>query len=223
MRIPLESSPARRVRPLHVVTTAWLSLISLVVIVDHVALSRLAEDSQASAQSARIAVLEQTLSEWGQRVDVIERRPEALTQEGFVGVRRAIEERLSRVEQSAADHAAASELALLKEHVDRLEARVERTRQAPAPQAAPAPRPAPTESARPRIVEPPFRVLGAELRAGERFLSIAPAGSGSLAEVRVLRPGESLDGWRLDSLDARTAVFSFEGQVRQLAVPQALP
>jgi hypothetical protein len=223
MRIPLESPPARRVRPLHVVTTTWLSLISLVVIVDHVALSRLAEDSQATAQSARIAVLEQTLSEWGQRVDAIERRPEALTREGFVDVRRAIEERLARIEQSAADHAAANELALLKERVDRLEARVVSTRQAPTPQAAPTPRPAPTESARPRIVEPPFRLLGAELRAGERFLSIAPAGSRSLAEVRVLRPGESLDGWRLDSLDAHTAVFSFEGQVRQLAVPQALP
>ncbi len=223
MRIPLDSPPARRVRPLHIVVATWLSLISLVVIVDHVALSRLAEDSQANAQSARIAVLEQTLSEWGQRVDAIERRPEALTREGFVDVRRAIEERLARVEQSAADHAAANELALLKERVDRLEARVVSTRQAPTPQAAPTPRPAPAESARPRIAEPPFRLLGAELRAGERFLSIAPAGSRSLTEVRVLRPGESLDGWRFDSLDARTAVFSFEGQVRQLAVPQALP
>lgn len=223
MRIPLESPPARRVRPLHIVVATWLSLISLVVIVDHVALSRLAGDSQANAQSARIAVLEQTLSEWGQRVDAIERRPEALTREGFVDVRRAIEERLARVEQSAADHAAANELALFKERVDRLEARVVSTRQAPTPQTAPTPRPAPTESARPRIAEPPFRLLGAELRAGERFLSIAPAGSGSVAEVRVLRPGESLDGWRLDSLDARTAVFSFDGQVRQLAVPQALP
>ena len=219
MRIPLESPPARRVRFLHVVTATWLLLISLAVIVDHVALSRLAEDSQAGVQSARIAVLEQTLSEWGQRVDAIERRPEALTQEGFVGVRQAIEERLARIEQSAADHAAAGELALLKERLDRLEARVVSTRQAPTPQAAPTPRPAPPEPTPPRIAEPPFRLLGTELRAGERFLSIAPSGSRSLAEIRILRPGESQDGWRLDSLDGRTAVFSFGGQVRQLAVP----
>jgi hypothetical protein len=222
MSIPTDSPPARRVRLLYVLAATWLLLISLVVIADHLALSRLGEDSQANAQSVRIAVLEQTLSEWGQRVNAIELRPEALTQEDFVDLRRAIEERLARVEQSAADHAAANELAFLKERVDQFEARVATTRPTPVPQAAPTPRPAPTESARPRIVEPPFRLLGAELRAGERFLSIAPAGSRSLTEVRVLRPGESLDGWRLDSLDARTAVFSFEGQVRQLAVPQAL-
>lgn len=223
MSIPIDSPSARRVRPLHVVATTWLSLISLVVIVDHVALSRLAEDNQTSAQSARIAVLEQTLSEWGQRVDAVERRPEAPTREDFVGARQAIEERLSRVEQSAADHAAASELTLLEERMARLEARVEKAPQAPPPPPAPARRPPPAEPPKPRIVEPPFRPLGIELRAGERFLSIAPADPRSLAEVRLLRPGETEGGWRLESLDAGTAVFSFEGQVRQLTVPREAP
>jgi hypothetical protein len=153
MSIPTDSPPARRVRLLYVLAATWLLLISLVVIADHLALSRLGEDSQANAQSVRIAVLEQTLSEWGQRVNAIELRPEALTQEDFVDLRRAIEERLARVEQSAADHAAANELAFLKERVDQFEARVATTRPTPVPQAAPTPRPAPTESARPRIVE----------------------------------------------------------------------
>lgn len=222
MSTPIDPPSARRVRPLHVVTATWLSLISLAVIVDHVALSRLAEDSQTSAQSARIAVLEQTLSEWGQRVDAVERRPEAPTRADFIGARQAIEERLSRIEQSAADHAAASELTLLEERMARLEARVEKTPQAPPPPPAPARRP-PAEPPKPRIVEPPFRPLGIELRAGERFLSIAPVDPRSLAEVRLLRPGETDGGWRLESLDAGTAVFSFEGQVRRLAVPQEAP
>ena len=92
-------------------------------------------------------------------------------------------------------------------------------RQTPAPAAAPPRRPPPAEAARPTTVEPPFRLLDIELRAGERFLSIAPADSRSLAAVRVLRLGETESGWRLESLEGRTATFLFNGQARRLSVP----
>lgn len=218
MTFPAESTTTSRTRLLRVCAATWLLLISAAVIVNHVALSRLLDETRSNSQSAEFAALSGLVTELVQQMDAIERRPAPVTQASFTSARQALEERLSRLELSAADHAAASEMASLRSRLDEIEARAARP-QPPTPPAAPARRAPPAEAARPRIVEPPFRLLGVELRGGERFLSIAPADTRSLAQARVLRPGETEGGWRLDALDGRTAVFSFEGQVRQLAVP----
>ena len=67
--------------------------------------------------------------------------------------------------------------------------------------------------------EPPFRVLGVELRGGERFLSITSTAAASLAGARLLREGDADGGWHLQSIEARAAVFRVDGQVQRLAVP----
>ena len=218
MTLPSESPPKPRVRVLHVCAATWLLLISTAVIVNHVALSRLLEEKQSSTQSVEFAALSGMVAELAQGLSAIERQPAPVTQAGLASVHQALEERLSGIEQSVADQVPVSELASLRKRLDEIEARTQRARQV-SPPAAPAPRPPQTESVQPRIVEPPFRLLGTELRAGERFLSVAPEGAASLSAVRILRPGEIESGWRLESLDGHTAVFSFEGQVRQLAVP----
>ena len=218
MTLPIESPPKPGAHLLRVCAAAWLLLISGAVIVNHVALSRLLEENQSSTQNVEFAALSGMVAEMAQELGAIERRSEPATQASLASVRQALEERLSGIEQGIADRVPASELASLRARLDQIEARVQRTRQV-SPPSAPAQRQPPAESAQSRIAEPPFRLLGTELRAGERFLSIAPEGSASLSAVRVLRPGETEGGWRLESLDARTAVLSFEGQVRQLAVP----
>lgn len=220
MSFPAESRPQSRARLLRVAAATWLLLISAAVIIDHVALFRLADDVQASAPSLQVAMLDSRLTDLERRMDAADRQPASLTQSSLDATRQALEERLAVLEQTASTpQTAAADIAPLQSRVEQLEARMREVRQAPAPATAPARRPPPADTARPALAEPPFRLLGIELRAGERFLSIAPADARSLAEARVLRLGETESGWQLEALEGQTAVFRFDGQTRQLAVP----
>lgn len=211
--------PTSRTRLLRVAAATWLVLVSAAVVVNHVSLSRLAEEVRASPPTIEVALLDGRLTELESRADSAKHRPEPLTQTGLDAVRQALEQRLARLEQRDAARAAMTDIEHLQSRLDQLEARLKKVRQTPVPAATPARRPPPAATARPMIVEPPFRLLDIELRAGERFLSIAPADPRSLASARVLRLGETESGWRLESLEGRTATFLFNGQARRLSVP----
>ncbi|HHJ1703429.1 TPA: hypothetical protein ACQGU1_002192, partial [Pseudomonas aeruginosa] len=73
--------------------------------------------------------------------------------------------------------------------------------------------------AKPKAIEPPFRVIGTELRADEQFLSILPAASDALTQVRLLRPGETEAGWHLEAIETNTAVFRYGADSRRLPIP----
>lgn len=82
----------------------------------------------------------------------------------------------------------------------------------------PAPRPAPTRSA-PALPALPL-LIGVELRGAERFLAVAPPGSRTLNEVRLLRGGDRFGAWTLRRLERQAAVFASPGQPDQtLALP----
>lgn len=67
---------------------------------------------------------------------------------------------------------------------------------------------------------PPFSLLGVESRGGVRFLLLAPTGSRSLADARLLHRGERIGAWQLQALEAATALFSLPGQPDQrLPIP----
>ena len=101
--------------------------------------------------------------------------------------------------------------------IEQLESRATRpkpvaTARKPGPRPAPA-RPAPALPALPDL-------LGFELRGAERFLAVAPAGSRSLNEVRLLRDGDRFAAWTLKRLDRQRAVFTAPGHAEQiLALP----
>ena len=66
----------------------------------------------------------------------------------------------------------------------------------------------------------PFRVVGAELRAGQRSVSVAPAADYLTTEqIQVLLPGDAVGPWRLQAVESDTAVFQSHGQTRRLAIP----
>lgn len=82
----------------------------------------------------------------------------------------------------------------------------------------PAARPAPAR-AMPALPALPL-LIGVELRGAERFLAVAPAGSQTLNEVRLLRGGDRFGAWTLRRLDRQAAVFASPGQPDQtLALP----
>lgn len=187
------SGQQRRSMLIRAATITWLLLISGAVVIDHVALSGLATQVETSAPGLQVAVLEKRLAELAQQVEHVQQQPDALPQARYEAGHQALELRLEVIEESLGTLPAADGLLPLQARIEQLEARLS----APQPTPVASPRPRVVVPVNPKAVEPPFRVIGAELRAGERFLSILPASSDALAQVRLLRPGETEAGWHL--------------------------
>ncbi|MGL4666398.1 MAG: hypothetical protein ACRCWR_00525 [Saezia sp.] len=66
---------------------------------------------------------------------------------------------------------------------------------------------------------PPFKVIGLELRAGENLLSVMPAGQNSISAIRLIRLGQAIGSWTLQSIDSGQAIFKSGAQVRRLPIP----
>ena len=214
MTIPqLPDENAGRARWLKIAAAVWLLLVSILAVVNSVGLSRLTEQSQASAQDAHVQAINTRVAELEQQAAASKNQPKPVTQPDFEAARKTLDERLAQVEQAQAGDAHAGDLQALQARVGDIEARMKRT-------AAPVaiPRRA-AEPAKPKVPEPPFNVVGVELRGGERFLSVAPMAATSLGSVRLLREGDAEAGWHLQSIEARAAVFRVDGQVQRLAVP----
>jgi hypothetical protein len=66
----------------------------------------------------------------------------------------------------------------------------------------------------------PFRVVGAELRAGHRSVSVAPSSGGFTPDqLQVLLPGDAVGPWRLQAIEGNAAVFQAGAQTRRVAIP----
>ena len=62
--------------------------------------------------------------------------------------------------------------------------------------------------------------MGAELRAGQRSVSVAPSvGDFTADQVQVLLPGDAVGSWRLQAIDGNAAVFQAGEQTRRVAIP----
>ncbi|TVO63302.1 hypothetical protein [Denitromonas ohlonensis] len=206
----------RRLQLLHVAAATWVLLVSATVVIDHVALSNLADESKDRTPAMRIAVLEGRLDDLAQQLDQHRQRPTALPQTRYESERRALDQRIAAVEAALGEHPTTDALQSLLARLERIEARLATAR--PTPSASVRPR-APTP-VKPRPVEPAFRVIGVDLRAGERFVAILPTNTAALEQVRLLRPGEAEAGWRLEAIEGGTAVFRHGDETRRLIVPE---
>ena len=214
MNIPLiPSNDDGRVRWPKIATAVWLLLVSALTIVNSVGLSRLTEQTRASAQDAHVQALAARVGELEQHVEVAKRQPKPIVQADFDTARQALEERLSHVEQAQTANTHGEAVQALLVRVGTIEERLKKI----SPPATVSNRVA--EAAKPKVQEPPFSVVGLELRGGERFLSIAAAGASSLPDVRLLREGESVGPWQLQTIEAHAAVFREDGQTLRVAVP----
>ena len=201
-------------RWLKIATAFWLLLISAVALINSVGLSRLAEQTQRSAQDAQVKALGLRVAELERQVDADERRPAPISQAEFVAARQALDERMTRLEEADEARALAVDLQTLQARVNGIETRLEKTWQVTS-----AARPRAPVATKPKVPEPPFRVLGVELRGGERFLSITSTAAVSLAGARLLREGDAEGGWQLQSIEAQAGVFQVNGQTQRVAVP----
>lgn len=203
---------------LRVTPIAWLILISAATIVNHVSLSSLATQASANAQASQVVALEARLTDLNQRLDVLQKRPVALTQARYEADSKTLEQRMTAIEIGLEQRLTAASLSSLETHIDQLTTRLDKPNQTtPVPVRTRVTHPTkPTQAA-----GLPFTVMGIELRGGERFLSILPTGTAVFSEMRVLRPGETDSGWRLQAIDGQTAVFQREndGQTHRLTLP----
>lgn len=215
MTVVPDSADRRRATLLRVATATWLLLISAAVLIDHVALSDLAEQAETRAPGAQVAVLEGRLADLAEQVQLIRRHPAAVAQARYDTEHQAVTQRLADIELALGERLVAGDLRPLQDRLAHLETR---QAQRPTSQAAP-PRPPSTETTMPKPAGPSFQLLSVELRADERFLSIRPHGASALSQVRLLRVGEEEDGWRLESIEDGSATFHRAGERLRIAVP----
>ena len=200
-------------RWLKIAAGVWLVLVSAIAIVDSVGLSRLIEQSRSSAQDAQMQALATRVSDLEHQAEAAKRQPKPVAQGDFDAARQALEERLAHVEQAQATDAHGDDIKALQARVGVLEARLKKR----APSAT-APRKT-AEVTKPKVPEPPFDVVGLELRGGERFVSIASRGATALTDLRLLREGESIGAWQLQAIDAHAVVFRMDDQTVRVALP----
>ena len=214
MTIPqLPDENAGRARWLKITAAAWLLLVSILAVVNSVGLSRLSEQSQASAQDAHVQALNTRVAELEQQAATSKNQPKPVTQPDFEATRKALDERLAQVEQAQATDAHAGDVQALQARVGDIEARIKKA-------AVPASAPWRTaEVVKPKTPEPPFSVAGLELRGGERFLSIAAPGVAAVRELRLLREGDAIGAWQLQVIEAHAVVFRVDGQTQRIALP----
>ena len=215
MTLP-QASPERgsRTRWLKIAAAFWLLLISAVALINSVGLSRLAEQTQSSAQDAQVNALGLRVADLEHQANADKRRPVPISQAEFANARQALVERMPPHEEADEARAFAVDLQTLQTRVNGIDTRQEKTRQV-----ASAARPRAPVATKPKVPEPPFRVLGVELRGGERFLSITSTAAASLAGARLLREGDAEGGWQLQSIEAQAGVFQVNGQTQRVAVP----
>ena len=189
----------------------WLACLSVFVFLGFQAMNDLADrervDSDLQRLEAQVAGLTESMQQ----------RPAAATAAGLQDTRQALEDRMAQVEQTLSGHAATDDLQALRAEVEQIKARQATARAATPAQSRSPSRPA---ASKPEPLPLPFRVVGAELRAGQRSVSVAPAtGAFTADQLQGLLPGDTVGPWRVQAIEGNTAVFRAGEQIRRLAIP----
>lgn len=210
-----DALPEGRRRTGSVMAFTWLMILTVLFAVDHVTLMRDIESVEDHASREALAATQN-------QVGALQSRLETLTDSSpvarahFDAAQQAVDARLGALEQTLTGTARADALTLLTERVQTLEQQLARVRRSTAAQKlAEIAQPA---LQKPLLQDPPFSVIGSELRAGERFLSIAPIDAHAIGQIRVMRPGDAEGPWRLDAVDANNATFTVDGVTRRISL-----
>ena len=208
-------APRRPISAVVLQSLMWLWLISLSVFV---ALGYQAVNEQADQKrlDSRLQRLEAQAVSLGEAIEAIQQRPAVATAADLKDTRQILEARAAQVETTLSGYAAADDLQALRAEIGQIKARQSTVRAA-----APAqPRSPSRPTAKPEPPPLPFRIVGAELRAGQRSLSVTPNnGNFTPDQLQVLLPGDAVGPWRLQAVEGNTAVFQAGDQTRRMAIP----
>lgn len=190
------------------IVVAWLTLLSIAVVMLALSVNRLDAQRLQDAPDAQIAELQSRTLELETFRTSVEVAPSAATESDLQQIRDdSLHLRLQ-------DFSSTTELASVQSRLDTLAQQINTTKSAAN---KPLPR---TAKLQPAAAAPTFQVLGVELRGGVRFLAIQPQGTTGLASVHLFRVGETEGCWQLEALDSRTAQFRIDHQTRHLLLPK---
>ncbi|ECI6680787.1 hypothetical protein PL222_14600 [Salmonella enterica] len=136
----------------------------------------------------------------------------------------ALQQKVDALDKQQSEQAAS--VAALKAGLSSLQEQVRALNQRPASVAAVVPavtpdavavKKKPTPKAQ-RSVSAPFILTGIERRGGLAFAAIAPQSATRLTEIALMEPGETRQGWTLQSISGQQAQFRVAGQTRTLTV-----
>ena len=210
-------APESRIRFSRVVTATWVILVSVLAILNCVVLSHVSADkSKTNGDRVVFSALQERVATIEQALEAAKQTPKPVIEASLIAVQEALEDRMTRVSQLAEDAVPRNDLNPLRDRLSAIEARLEDLKHA---RAAALARSRAAASTQPMATELPFTVLSTELRGGERFLAVAPAGAHSLGQVHVLGVGDVEDNWRLETLDGKATSFRSEGHVQRVDVP----
>ena len=124
---------------------------------------------------------------------------------------------IQELRDGLAARATVADLTALRARLEQVEQQLLdlRTKPSPPQPTSSATKPKQTARPKPAPLSPPFSVLSVESRGGERFLAVAPHGSRSLTDVRLLHSGEHLGAWHLKGLEPNSAIFAVAAQQDQ--------
>lgn len=210
------TTPTRHLPWARILFACWHLIVTALAIVAVCDNARLARAVASTASTTQTQALEGRVIALQEQFASGRRQPAPLSQAAFANAREALETRLTALERSADDAVHGGDMQAIRAALEKLQTEVDALRKRDS-EKAPAPRPAKRSS--PKVPAAPFQILGLESRGGERFLSIAPTGSVSLDQARLLRPGEADDDWRLESLEPHRATFQVRGVKRELVIP----
>ncbi|AUQ24263.1 hypothetical protein [Dickeya zeae] len=195
---------------------AWVSVLTVFISLSYRAIADLAERKQVDASLQQIRVLEESVTELADSMRVLQTHTLPVSATALRELQQHVENRLAQIEQKQENQASTQAVQTLRDEFEQLKSQ----------QAVAIPNTATTSHiARPAATAPkkmpfPFRILGLELRAGQRMVSIAPAsGEPAPTQIQVVLPGETVGQWRLKTIDGDTAIFSHAGQTHRLAIP----
>lgn len=201
----------------------WLMLLIWLVALS-VGLFSLLLGLDNHAQRQDLESVEQHLQQLDERLTVLaelqqtlQAQPKAAGKAELDSLRQAVEDLGEQVDGMRALGVTQADLEAIRSELAQLVSRQARPAATPAP---PRPRAALPTANRTNDIPFPFRVVGAELRAERRTLSIVPyIGAYTAEQIQVLMPGEALGVWRLQAIEDDTAVFRSGEQLRRVAIP----
>ncbi|KFX02484.1 hypothetical protein KP22_18505 [Pectobacterium betavasculorum] len=195
----------------------WLGVLTALAILNYRATADLVKREQVDASQQQVQVLEGRLTELADSIQALEARPVPASTTALRSMQQSLETRIAQMEQTQENYASTQVVQTLRDELAQLKSQQTATTQNAPTTTSRTTNPAVTA---PRKMPFPFRILGLELRAGQRMVSIAPAsGESAPAQIQVVLPGETVNQWRLETIDGDTAIFSRAGQTRRLAIP----
>ncbi|MER0045683.1 hypothetical protein ABRP56_04585 [Pectobacterium odoriferum] len=191
-------------------------MLTVFISLSYRAIANLAEREQVDASVRQVHVLEASMAELADSMQVLQTHTLPASATALRELQQHLENRLAQIEQMQENQASTQSVQTLRDELERLKSQQAVARPSPSTTH----RTAGPATTTPRKMPFPFRILGLELRAGQRMVSLAPA-SGKLSsnQTQLVSLGETVDQWRLDAIEGDTAIFSRTGQTRRLAIP----